>query len=380
MPRGQIGQMLAAKFVTASPNVLSDISSREISVVSPALCLSRDRPPPAGALSTRFLGSQCNFRKRFSFMSTEKPVSIEASAAIGYAASRRVVPKLQNPEDLLQKIDTFVFDCDGVVWRGDEVVPGASETIDYLRKRGKRLIFVTNNSTKSRVQYLQKFLDLGIKVNEEEMFSSSFAAAAYLQSIHFKKKVYLVGEVGIEKELDLAGIKHFGGPADGDKKIVLQGNNKMEVDPEVGAVVVGFDRYFNYFKIQYAVQCLRDIPGCMFIATNQDAVTHLTAAQEWAGAGSMVGAIRASSGVEPVLVGKPAPFMLNWIQERFGIEPEQICMVGDRLDTDILFGKDGGLTTMLVLSGVTSEQYLLSPENKIVPDFYADSIAALASE
>ena len=120
---------------------------------------------------------------------------------------------------------------------------------------------------------------------------------------------------------------------------------------QVGAVVVGFDRYINYYKIQYATLCIRENPGCLFIATNRDAVTHLTDAQEWAGNGSMVGAIAGSTKREPITVGKPAEFMLDNIARTFGLERRQICMVGDRLDTDILFGKNGGLTTCLVLSG-----------------------------
>lgn len=116
-------------------------------------------------------------------------------------------------------------------------------------------------------------------------------------------------------------------------------------------MVVGFDRHINYYKIQYATLCVRENPGCLFIATNTDAVTHLTDAQEWAGNGSMVGAIAGSTQRAPLVVGKPSEFMLSNIADKFGLRREQICMVGDRLDTDILFGKNGGLTTCLVLSG-----------------------------
>jgi len=103
-------------------------------------------------------------------------------------------------------------------------------------------------------------------------------------------------------------------------------------------------------------------------------VTHLTDAQEWAGNGSMVGAIKGCTGKEPTVVGKPAPLMVDYICEKFGVDRNRICMVGDRLDTDVLFGKNNGMKSCLVLSGVTTEQKLLGPENQIVPDFYCDSI------
>ena len=117
-----------------------------------------------------------------------------------------------------------------------------------------------------------------------------------------------------------------------------------------------------------------------FIATNLDAVTHLTDAQEWAGNGSMVGAIKGCTGQEPTVVGKPSPLMIEYLESKFGIDRSRICMVGDRLDTDVLFGTDNGLKSVLVLSGVTSEEKLLSPENTITPDFYTDDINAFFAD
>ncbi|CAL0303268.1 unnamed protein product [Lupinus luteus] len=288
---------------------------------------------------------------------------------------------LKNADELIDSVETFIFDCDGVIWKGDSLIEGVPETLDLLRSKGKRLVFVTNNSTKSRKQYGKKFETLGLDVSEEEIFASSFAVAAYLKSIDFpkNKKVYVIGEDGILKELELAGYQYLGGPEDGSKKIELKPGFLMEHDEDVGAVVVGFDRYFNYYKVQYGTLCIRENPGCLFIATNRDAVTHLTDAQEWAGGGSMVGALVGSTQREPLVVGKPSTFMMDYLADKFGIEKSQICMVGDRLDTDILFGQNGGCKTLLVLSGVTSLTTLQSPNNKIQPDFYTNKISDFLS-
>ncbi|MEW5303398.1 MAG: hypothetical protein WDW36_006096 [Sanguina aurantia] len=308
-----------------------------------------------------------------------------AAAEVGYHAAllQLLEPELHSSRRatdadkraLIDKISCFIFDCDGVIWRGDSVIDGVPETLDMLRSMGKKMVFVTNNSTKSRAGYLSKFTGLGLNVNAEEIYSSSYAAAAYLESINFKKKVYVIGEVGIQEELDLKGIAHIGGPADGDRKVSLKAGEFMHHDPDVGAVVVGFDRNINYYKIQYATLCIYENPGCLFIATNRDAVTHLTDAQEWAGNGAMVGAIVGSTKQEPIVVGKPAEFMLENIATQFGLEREQICMIGDRLDTDIMFGINGGLTTALVLSGVTTEETLLNPANTVHPDMYMTQLS-----
>ena len=115
----------------------------------------------------------------------------------------------------------FIFDCDGVIWKGDSLIDGVPTVLDMLKKAGKRIFFVTNNSTKSRKGYLGKFNSLGLTdVEAEEIFSSSFAAAAYLEQNNFKqtgKKVYIIGQVGIEEELDMIGVPWIGGESDAGK-------------------------------------------------------------------------------------------------------------------------------------------------------------------
>lgn len=292
--------------------------------------------------------------------------------------SMQSTPRLKDPAEILDKTNIFIFDCDGVIWRGDSVIERASETIDHLRSIGKRVFFVTNNSTKSRAGYLKKFTGLGLNAQPEEIFSSSFAAAAYLEQIKFAatgKKVYVIGEIGVCEELDGINVPYIGGPEDSGKSPNMSAGGRVERDHDVGAVVVGFDRYINYYKMQYAQLCLNENPECLFIATNLDEVTHLTDAQEWAGNGAMVGAIKGCTGREPILVGKPSPLMIDYIVSKYGISRHEICMVGDRLDTDVLFGLDNGLSSVLSLSGVTTEKKLQSPDNKIKPHYFVQSIA-----
>lgn len=238
------------------------------------------------------------------------------------------------------------------------------------------MFFVTNNSTKSRAGYKKKFDSLGLDIPAEEIFSSSFAAAAYFDQINFKdtgKSVYVIGEIGICEELDLIHIPYIGGPDDIGKQPNMSSNGSLIVDDNVGAVVVGFDRHINYYKIQYAQLCINE-HDALFIATNLDAVTHLTDAQEWAGNGSMVGAIKGCCpNTPPIVVGKPSSLMIEYLEKKYNIlDRKRICMVGDRLDTDILFGTDNGLQSILVLSGVTNVDTMIS--SNITPDYYANSI------
>ncbi|XP_006660472.1 phosphoglycolate phosphatase 2 [Oryza brachyantha] len=277
---------------------------------------------------------------------------------------------------LLDSVDAFLFDCDGVIWKGDELIEGVPETLDLLRNMGKKLVFVTNNSRKSRRQYSKKFKALGVEVAEEEIFTSSFAAAMFLKLNNFspEKKVYVVGEDGILEELRLAGFEGFGGPEDGKKNILLEANFYFEHDKSVGAVIVGLDQYFNYYKMQYASLCIRENPGCLFIATNRDPTGHMTSTQEWPGAGTMVAAVSCSVQKEPIVVGKPSSFLMDFLLKSFNLETSRMCMVGDRLDTDILFGQNTGCKTLLVLSGVTTLPELQDGSNSIHPDHYTNSV------
>lgn len=239
------------------------------------------------------------------------------------------------------------------------------------------MIFVTNNSTKSRNTYLEKFKKLGIEsVGEDDIFSSSYAAAYYLKNVvkfPRENKVYVVGMKGITQELEIAGIDWIGSEL--ESKCVTDGTpewESYELDKAVGAVVIGFDLYFNYVKLCNAHTYLRYQKDCLFIATNTDALLP-TGSRSYPGTGTMVAALKTAAGRDPLVMGKPEKLMLRCIMEKFQIDPERTLMVGDRLDTDIQFGKNGGLKTLLVMTGITKPTDLQS--SSIKPDFWIDSLA-----
>ncbi|KAG2501207.1 hypothetical protein HYH03_001020 [Edaphochlamys debaryana] len=275
-----------------------------------------------------------------------------------------------------QQYEAFIFDLDGTLWKGSALLPGAKEFVELLRSYNKKVFFVTNNATKSRAMNAAKLTKMGITAATNEVYTSSFAAAAYLRTISFAKKAYVVGEDGLVEELTAAGIPCVGGPEHRGVEVDwTQAEPHIEVDPEVGAVVVGLDRNINYFKLQYATQALINNDSCMFVACNTDARGHFSQAQEWAGAGTMVAAIIGSSEREPMLLGKPASFILDHLCTTHQVARDKCLVVGDRLDTDILWGIQNGAGTCLVLSGVTSEAQLLAQDNKVHPRLYMDSVA-----
>ncbi|TFY57784.1 hypothetical protein EVJ58_g6808, partial [Rhodofomes roseus] len=120
----------------------------------------------------------------------------------------------QDYKSLLDKYDTWLFDCDGVLWQGDRLVDGVPEALNLLRTHKKRILFVTNNATKSRKSYKKKFDQLGLEAQVDEVFGSAYASAVYLSTVMKMpkhKKVYVVGMKGLEEELEEEGIQHLGG-------------------------------------------------------------------------------------------------------------------------------------------------------------------------
>ncbi|KAL5157805.1 Phosphoglycolate phosphatase 2 [Glycine soja] len=229
---------------------------------------------------------ECGYCWRSNGKSNEAETPFSFSDSSSSSMSPQPLSPL-NCRDLFDSLEAFLFDCDGVIWKGDELIDGVPQTLEMLRAKGKKLVFVTNNSLKSRSQYAEKFRSLGISVSQDEIFSSSFAAAMYLKLCDISGigallnvQVYVIGGEGILEELRLAGIAAFGGPGDANKTINLKQNCFVEYDKSVGAVVVGIDPNINYYKLQYGTLCIRENPGCLFIATNRDAVGHMIALQE----------------------------------------------------------------------------------------------------
>jgi len=204
---------------------------------------------------------------------------------------------------LLADHDTFLIDCDGVLWNGSVVRPGAQQVISHLRELGKKVFFITNNSTKSRFSYVKKMESLGFaNLSPDMMYCSSSLAALYLKRKYPSiKKAYVVGEHGIEEELNHIGVKTLGGTtAPIPLNYITEDEfQKIELDPDVGAVVCGWDRRFSFLKLSTASMYVHNSHqregGCIFIATNRDSADKVTDTRFIPGGGCMVSAIEASS-------------------------------------------------------------------------------------
>ncbi|XP_032957324.1 glycerol-3-phosphate phosphatase [Rhinolophus ferrumequinum] len=315
----------------------------------------------------------------------------EAMADAGGDDARCVRLSAERAQTLLAEVDTLLFDCDGVLWRGETAVPGAPEALTALRTRGKRLGFITNNSSKTREAYAEKLQRLGFGGPAGsgaglEVFGTAYCTALYLrQRLAGARapKAYVLGSAALATELEAVGITSVGvGPEP------LQGDGPdawldAPLEPDVRAVVVGFDPHFSYMKLTKALRYLQQ-PGCLLVGTNMDNRLPLENDRFIAGTGCLVRAVEMAAQRQADIIGKPSRFIFDCVSQEYGINPERTVMVGDRLDTDILLGVTCGLKTILTLTGVSTLGDVKSNQEsdcvskrKMVPDFYVDSIADL---
>ncbi|CCD26571.1 4-nitrophenylphosphatase NDAI_0H03980 [Naumovozyma dairenensis CBS 421] len=288
----------------------------------------------------------------------------------------------EQAEWFLNQYDTFLFDCDGVLWLGTHLLPRTKEILNYLTELGKKLIFVTNNSTKSRLTYTKKFASFGINVTEDQIFTSGYASAVYVRDFlklqPGKDKIWIFGEAGIGEELATMGFESLGGidtrldePFDATTSPFLQNG----LDDDVKCVIAGLDTKVNYHRLAITLQYLRKTESVHFVGTNVDS-TFPQKGMILPGAGSMVESIATSSGRRPSYCGKPNANMLNTIISAKNLERSKCCMVGDRLNTDMKFGVEGKLGgTLLVLSGIETEERALEINEAYPrPKYYIDTL------
>lgn len=248
---------------------------------------------------------------------------------------------------------TVIFDMDGVLYRGNTAIKGAAETIQLLRKRGIKLFFLTNAGNRSRKSRAEKARRVGLDVRDNEVYTTSYAAAKYIASKRPGASVFCLGEPGTEEELRSAGLK------------VVQNEH-----PDF--VLVCLDRFADYKKMSAAFRGI--VNGAEFIATNEDS-TYPVEDGLLPGAGALVNFLKFSTGKKPTVIGKPNTYIFDMIMKESGAKKEEILMIGDRPESDILLGHNAGIKTCLVLTGVAKREDAERLKGKEKPDYVLEGVA-----
>lgn len=256
----------------------------------------------------------------------------------------------------LSQYTAVLMDMDGVIYRGNEPLPGVNELLALLRRHGVAYACVTNNSTLTPQQYEDKLARMGIAIPAAQIITSSVATRRYLEGLLPRDTpAYYVGMDGLREALL------------GDGYFVYD-----EQHPQV--VAVGLDHEVTYAKLKRAALAIR--AGARFVGTNPD-VTLPTPEGLVPGAGSLIALVRAATDVEPTVIGKPAPEMMRAAIEILRADSARTLTIGDRLDTDIAGAAAAGLASALVLTGVTTTDLL--DRSPLKPDAVFAGLPELAA-
>ncbi len=266
----------------------------------------------------------------------------------------------------LDDIDGFILDLDGTVYLGESALPGAVETCAVLRRRGKKLLFVSNKPLHDRAVYAAKLTRLGAPAVPDDVLTSTHVLGLYLRRTAPVLRLYVVGERNTREELRRYGLIILDEDFDQDPMEVI--------DPAgIDAVVVAFDRTLDYRKLNTAYQAL--LKGAHFYATNADKACPMPGGSI-PDAGATIKALEHITGRTVELVaGKPSPLMLQEAGRLVDAPLERCLMVGDRLETDIRMGLEAGMRTALVLTGVTRREDISASRYK--PDLILERLTDL---
>lgn len=258
---------------------------------------------------------------------------------------------------LPSNIKSLILDMDGVIWKSDAPIGDLAATFERIRALGHKFVFATNNSTRTSEQYVARLKEFGVLVEPWQVVTSS-QAAAHALSHKFPPgtKVFMIGEDGVRSALEEVGYEIL----------------SVENAPMAEIVVMGMDRGINFQKLVEATLLVRR--GIPFYATNPDK-TFPTPRGEIPGAGAWYSVIVTATDVQPIVAGKPFPFLMDLALEKLGTSKDETLVVGDRLETDIAAGQAVGCPTALVLSGVATfeEADLWRPKIDVI----AGDLAAL---
>ena len=254
----------------------------------------------------------------------------------------------------------FVFDMDGVMYRGGELIDGAAEAVATVRALGLPLFFVTNNSRETPVELAAKLQQMGVDAGPEEIISAVVATVEYLGRLDpTPRSVLVLGGVGLATQIEAAGFPLAG----------------FDDDEPVDVVVAGCDFGLTYDRLARATRGLV-MDQATFIAVNQDSLLPMSNGP-MPGAGAIVGALTAATGIEPLVVGKPSPHLFNLAAERSGVPAEDLVIVGDLLDADIAGANAIGATGVLVLTGSTTRAAAAAAAGALRPDLVIDNLYQL---
>ena len=255
---------------------------------------------------------------------------------------------------MIEKYDGFIFDLDGTIYRGENIISNADKTVNFIKASGKKTIFISNKTTGSIKDYYDFLYSKGLDIDENDIVSSTIVLKKYLSGTFLRSKFFTIGEDNFVKEIEESGLVY------------------SEIPEAIDILIVTLDRTLNYNKLEIAARAIEN--GARFFAANIDDTCPVDEG-EILDAGSTISALEKRTHKKLELnFGKPSVFMFEEIKRRLKVDLKKVLLIGDRLETDIALGNNFGIDSALVSTGV---KYYPNEADGIKPTYYLNSVADL---
>ncbi len=231
----------------------------------------------------------------------------------------------------------FISDMDGVIYRGDSLLPHAAEFVAWLEAENKDYLFLTNNSQRTREELQHKLGRLGIEVDAMRFYTAALATASFLASQSPGGSAYVIGDAGLTNALYQAGL------------------SMNDVDPDY--VVVGETSSYSFEKVSHAINLV--LGGAKLVGTNPDLILPM-GQKKYPGCGALMAPIERATGRKAYFMGKPNPLMIRHALRCLTCRREETVFIGDSMETDVIAGINSEVDTVLVLSGATAREDLVN--------------------
>jgi len=262
---------------------------------------------------------------------------------------------------MLNGIHAVFLDLDGSVYRGNTAIPHVGETIANLKSKGYKILYVTNNASRTREEYVEHFKKIGLQAEEDEFYTSAMATSAYmLQRYGSKRRIYVIGADSLKRELEDKGFT------------ILSEEDAKKAE----FVVLCLDTNVTYKRLCAACYAIQN--GAKYIATNLDKTLPVEDGYR-PGAGAISAAITTTTNVRPFLIGKPSKIIIEMALKYMGLSKDEVLLVGDKYETDIKVAKKLNMKSVLVLTGVTRAEQLKKVPEHMRPDYVIPSLNEIFS-
>jgi Predicted sugar phosphatases of the HAD superfamily len=284
--------------------------------------------------------------------------------------------ELKSFSEIIPLYDSYIIEVEGTIWSGNNKLEEAFKTLDYLKKNGKQIYFLSNQTNTTREDIHEKLKNFGFEASIDNIYNCALLSSKYIKKHHPQvKRLYVIGEKGIIEEVRNEGFIVVSSQDQNNLKVSTEEEFQNMPTEEVDAVLSSFDMTYNYYKLAYASICLDK--GALFFAANDESYVKV-GSRNLPGTGAVTSSLEKVTNKEATVIGPPNGYGIKLITSSHAIDEKKCLLITDDIKAGVLFGKNSGLDTCLVMTGRTNQEVFAKEANKpdsILPQYLCKDLS-----